>query len=82
VPKYDLYLDGTAEFSGAGELPASDQDIPVLLVESGKLARTPVLPAAKNRVTTDWTVDLDGAGTARVEESMAGPRLAVPGLAR
>ena len=39
VPKYDWYLDGTAEFSGADELPASDQDIPVLLVNEKKLVR-------------------------------------------
>ena len=27
VPKYNLYLDGTAEFSGSMELPMMDQDI-------------------------------------------------------
>ena len=53
VPRYDLFLDGTAEFSGADELPAQDQDIPVLIVSEGKLRRTPVLPAANNRVATD-----------------------------
>ena len=37
VPRYDLFLDGTAEFSGADELPAQDQDIPVLIVSEGKL---------------------------------------------
>ena len=38
VPKYDLFLDGTAEFSGADELPAQDQDIPVLVVRGGQAA--------------------------------------------
>jgi transglutaminase-like putative cysteine protease/tetratricopeptide (TPR) repeat protein len=70
VPKYDWFLDGTAEFSGADELPASDQDIPVLLVNTGKLQRTPVLPAARNTVATDWRVQLDRAGGARVDETI------------
>jgi hypothetical protein len=68
VPKYGLWLDGTAEFSGAYELPAPDQDIPVLVVDEGKLRRTPVLPAAKNRVRTSETVHLEASGAARVEE--------------
>jgi hypothetical protein len=68
VPKYDLFLDGTAEFSGADELPAQDQDIPVLIVSEGKLRRTPVLPAARNRVATEQLVKLDASGDAHVEE--------------
>jgi Tfp pilus assembly protein PilF len=70
VPKYDLFLDGTAEFSGAMELPAQDQDIPVLVVSSKKLQRTPVLPAPRNTVTTEWRVKLDEAGAARVDEQL------------
>ena len=72
VPKYDLYLDGTAEFSGSGELPAQDQDIPVLLVSDsrtggrGRLVRTPVLPAERNRVLRTSRVELDALGHARV----------------
>ena len=68
VPKYNLYLDGTAEFSGADELPAQDQDIPVLQVNAGQLVRTPVLPAGRNRVNTEWKVALEASGAARVEE--------------
>lgn len=71
VPKYDWYLDGTAEFSGAGELPAMDQDIPVLIVAQGRLVRTPVLPAANNRVVTVERVQLDAAGGARVDEDVS-----------
>ena len=44
VPRYDLFLDGTAEFSGADELPAQDQDIPVLIVSRGQ-ARAHAGPA-------------------------------------
>jgi hypothetical protein len=68
VPKYDLFLDGTAEFSGADELPAQDQDIPVLVVRDGKLRRTPVLAAQKNRVVTEQNVQLAASGSARVSE--------------
>ncbi|MSP59076.1 MAG: DUF3857 domain-containing protein [Myxococcales bacterium] len=77
VPKYDLFLDGTAEFSGSLELPAQDQDIPVLLVSDpktggkGHLARTPVLPPGSNQVTRDLRVELVATGAARVELKMA-----------
>jgi hypothetical protein len=70
VPRYDLFLDGTAEFSGADELPAQDQDIPVLIVSEGKLRRTPVLAAAKNRVATVERVALQASGAARVDEEV------------
>jgi transglutaminase-like putative cysteine protease/predicted Zn-dependent protease len=71
IPKYDLYLDGTAEFSGADELPADDQDIPVLQVAARKLARTPVLPAARNRLRSEWRVVLQPTGAAIVDEAMS-----------
>ncbi len=77
VPKYDLYLDGTAEFSGSDELPAQDQDIPVLQVTDpatggpGKLARTPVSAPTRNRVTREVKVALDPSGSARVDVKMS-----------
>jgi transglutaminase-like putative cysteine protease len=77
LPKYGLYLDGTAEFSGSAELPAQDQDIPVLLVSDpqmggkGHLARTPVLPPDKNRVTRELEVQLAPTGAARVQLQMS-----------
>jgi tetratricopeptide (TPR) repeat protein/transglutaminase-like putative cysteine protease len=70
VPKYDWFLDGTAEFSGAEELPAQDQDIPVLIVSEGKLRRTPVLPATKNYVDTTNRVRLSATGAADVAEDI------------
>jgi transglutaminase-like putative cysteine protease/tetratricopeptide (TPR) repeat protein len=70
VPKYDLFLDGTAEFSGAEELPAQDQDIPVLIVNEGKLRRTPVLPAVRNYVDTTQELQLSPSGAAEVSESI------------
>src|SRR5262249_52738031 len=73
VPKYDLWLDGTAEYSGTGELAAPDQGVMVLLVErgGGRLARTPVFGADKNRVARSEKVRLDAGGGAKVAEQLA-----------
>lgn len=78
VPKFDLYLDGTAEFSGSMELPAQDQDIVVLLVSDprppfsgkGHLTRTPVLPAERSTVTRRLEVQLGASGEARVKDEL------------
>jgi len=45
VPEFDLFLDGTAEFSGIDELPAQDQGALTLIVDakgSGKLTKIPI----------------------------------------
>ncbi len=63
LPKFDLYLDGTAEFSGADELPAQDQDIWVLHINSGKLHRTPEFSASHNRTQSRWRVAFGSGNT-------------------
>jgi tetratricopeptide (TPR) repeat protein len=70
VPKLDLYLDGTAEFSGVSELPSQDQGVMVLRVgpRGTHLTQTPVRPSSDNRVERRWRVDLDADGDARVDE--------------
>lgn len=70
VPSLDLYLDGTAEFSGSLELPEQDQDIVVLRVGKQALVRTPVLPAATSHAETRWRVKLLANGGALVEEQL------------
>jgi tetratricopeptide (TPR) repeat protein len=47
IPKYDLWLDGTAEFSGSRDFPFEDQGAMVLLVDKDRadLTQTPVMPA-------------------------------------
>lgn len=78
VPKFDLYLDGTAEFSGSTELPTQDQDIMVLVVSDprppwngkGHLARTPVLPAAHSTVARRIDVKLATDGSARIHDEL------------
>ncbi len=69
VPGLDLFLDGTAEWSGPGELPANDQGASVLVVKDGKGARFQTIPlstAADNLRTTEQTVTLAPGGSAQV----------------
>ncbi|HXU63793.1 MAG TPA: DUF3857 domain-containing protein [Polyangia bacterium] len=72
VPSLDLYLDGTAEFSGMTELPSEDQGVMVLRVGpgGGTLTETPVLPAATSRVERRWDITLEGGGDAQVRENL------------
>jgi transglutaminase-like putative cysteine protease len=61
VPEFDLFLDGTAEFSGTRELPFSDQGQLALIVADGgavELRRTPVDAPAANRFVRALRVDL------------------------
>jgi transglutaminase-like putative cysteine protease len=69
VPELDLYLDGTAEFNGSGELPAMDQGVRVLVVgpEESRLARTPISPADRNRGERDLVVRLRADGSAEID---------------
>ena len=72
IPKLNLYLDGTAEFSGMDELPGQDQGVMVLRVgpRGAKLTETPVLPSTENHVERRWRVDLAASGDARVDEQL------------
>jgi tetratricopeptide (TPR) repeat protein len=72
VPALDLYLDGTAEFSGLAELPAQDQDAMALRVfaRGATLVRTPLLPAQSNEARRRWSVDLKNDGSARIAEDV------------
>jgi transglutaminase superfamily protein/uncharacterized protein DUF3858 len=76
VPAFDWYLDGTAEYTGSGELPAMDRGAMALQINEGapKLVHLPD-PPAKDSLTDqkveatvapdgsaqiDWKVDLAG----------------------
>jgi tetratricopeptide (TPR) repeat protein len=73
VPSLDLYLDGTAEFSGVSELPTQDQGVMVLRVgpRGARLAQTPVLPSPNNRVERRWRVKLAATGDAEIDEQLS-----------
>ncbi|HEX7508130.1 MAG TPA: DUF3857 domain-containing protein [Polyangia bacterium] len=72
VPALDLYLDGTAEFSGLAELPAEDQDTMALRVSAraAKLVRTSMLAPESNLALRKWRVDLHDDGSARIAEEL------------
>jgi tetratricopeptide (TPR) repeat protein len=79
VPSLDLYLDGTAEFSGSEELPASDQGVQVLRVSppagpgleaTGLFTRTPVFPADDNLTERRTTIELGSKGEASLSDEV------------
>jgi tetratricopeptide (TPR) repeat protein len=81
VPAFDLYLDGTAEHSGAEELPVQDQGVTVLQVwpDGAELHTTPVFDAERNdkRVRTlRVQLSSDGSGRVEGEEIVSGAQAA------
>jgi transglutaminase-like putative cysteine protease/Flp pilus assembly protein TadD len=68
VPELDLFLDGTAEFSGTTDFPQMDQGVTVLVVgpEGAELRRSPQLPSEHDRRTRTLTVELAADGSARL----------------
>jgi len=68
VPELDLYLDGTAEYTGMRELPAMDQGALGLLVLDGKtkLIHMPHIAPDKNVTTRTARVNLGREGTAEL----------------
>ena len=71
VPKYDLFLDGTAEFHGSAELPADDRAAYALIVEPGgtgsRFVRTPEAKPADNLDETHVAATLRADGSASVD---------------
>jgi tetratricopeptide (TPR) repeat protein len=69
VPSLDLYLDGTAEYSGSLELPAMDRGALAMQVNGGtpKLVRLPDPPAADSVSSHKVDAVLSADGSAQVE---------------
>jgi cellulose synthase operon protein C len=65
VPSLDLYLDGTAEYSGSGDFPAMDRGALALQVNEGKpkLVHLPDPPASASVTSrvVDATLSADGS---------------------
>ncbi|HTO98921.1 MAG TPA: DUF3857 domain-containing protein [Myxococcales bacterium] len=77
VPSHHLFLDGTAEFHGSGELPGDDRGAEVLVVEpagGSKFFRTPDATPADNLDETRISAKLapDGSAAVRVKASARG----------
>lgn len=61
VPQFDMFLDGTAEFSGTRELPPLDQGANVLIIDDHagyRLTKTPMSKAEDNGSVHRWAFDL------------------------
>jgi hypothetical protein len=71
VPSLDMYLDGTAEFTGSTELPAMDQEALGIRVNQGdaELVHLPKADPAKNVERREVHATVDGAGAAHLELS-------------
>jgi tetratricopeptide (TPR) repeat protein/transglutaminase-like putative cysteine protease len=71
VPSLDLYLDGTAEFTGSSELPGMDQGAIALQVNRGdsKLVRLPVPDPGKSVRKREVVATLRKDGGAQLEVS-------------
>ncbi len=80
VPKYDLFLDGTAEFHGSRELPIADRLAHVLIIDpAGKSSfrTTPEASSDDNRLRFALQVALRANGDGRVQgESKASGTIA------
>lgn len=72
VPGLGLYLDASAKTIAAGYLPPELLDKPVLLLASGKLARTPSRQPEWRRDVLRFQIDQHGNGRFRVVRSGAG----------
>ena len=65
VPEFDLFLDGTAEYSGSDELPDADQGALALIIgddASYTLRKTPVSSPDDNLSKNEITFDLKNMG--------------------
>jgi hypothetical protein len=71
VPELDLYLDGTAEYTGSSELPALDANSIGLRINEGKseLVRLPVPDPEKNVRAREIVATVHKDGSAGVEIS-------------
>ncbi|HEX8908985.1 MAG TPA: DUF3857 domain-containing protein, partial [Anaeromyxobacteraceae bacterium] len=77
VPKHELWLDGTAAYSGSRDLPSEDRGASVLVVNPGAPARFTTVPegrAEDNLSESRYQVALaaDGSAAVRGEARVAG----------
>lgn len=72
VPEFDLYLDGTAEFSGLNELPEMDQGAMTLVVHGDGSSRMATIPFLQgNAQSLTMNLDLQTDGKARISGELA-----------
>ncbi len=73
VPSLDLYLDGTAEYTGSRELPVMDRGALALQINQGspKLVHLPDPPAAESVTTRGVEATVAADGTAALSYTLA-----------
>lgn len=67
IPDFQLFVDSTAQYASFGVLPASDAGKEVVVVSSGKVARTPAMTAANSSISATSTVTVNADGSADAE---------------
>jgi tetratricopeptide (TPR) repeat protein/transglutaminase-like putative cysteine protease len=85
VPKYDLWLDGTASYAGSRDLPSEDRGATILVVNPGEPPRFGYVPEAKpedniTESTYDVVLAPDGAASVKGSSRVAGVQ--APGYRR
>jgi hypothetical protein len=80
VPKLDLYLDGTAEWTGSTELPKLDLEALGLLVNRGdsQLVKLPSADPSKNVIERTLHASLAADGSAKLEIDYAAKGASAP----
>ncbi|MBN2530034.1 MAG: DUF3857 domain-containing protein [Deltaproteobacteria bacterium] len=73
VPKYDLWLDGTATFHGVNDMPFEDQGIEALVigVSPVKLRNTTVRDSAASTFIETETITIASDGSATINGTMS-----------
>jgi tetratricopeptide (TPR) repeat protein/transglutaminase-like putative cysteine protease len=85
VPKFDLWLDGTAAYSGSRELPGEDRGAVTLVVNPGDAPRFGLIPEVKpdenlTQVSFDVQLAEDGTATVSGQSTITGTQ--APGYRR
>jgi transglutaminase-like putative cysteine protease/tetratricopeptide (TPR) repeat protein len=85
VPGHDLWLDGTATYSGSADLPPEDRGATVLVVNPGGKPWFGTVPEARpeeNRTESRFEVALSDDGSARVRGASRIAGVQAPGYRR
>ncbi len=77
IPKFNLFLDGTAEFHGSGELPSADRLANILIVDPNGNSAFGTIPEAKaeqnvTRISLDIALQEDGSAAVVGQSTVAG----------
>jgi Tfp pilus assembly protein PilF/transglutaminase-like putative cysteine protease len=85
VPSLDLWLDGTADHSGTGDVPSADRGATVLVIEPvgpPSFGRLPLARPEENRSETTMAFRLAADGSAAVEGTYTQAGARAPALRR